>query len=241
LTSACSPAGWRPAHRSWRSADAAWQPPPRREARRCAGVRADDRGRGCPLHPRDCASRGRRPVASIPYHITSPLLRLSRASGLLLTVLPYRPGRGARRRPRLNGLSVFAQNVTAAEIVGRVATVVRAGRRSTPPSCACAGVRARSRSAVEEPFTESCRPVPAAAQTQRSADARAAAALGRRSLLRHRLGARTDALARRVGMPAAPPWPRLAERGQVTPPGTGRLNRGWVAGGATGIACSRPR
>jgi len=78
------------------------------------------------LHPRDCfPGESFKLVANIPYHITSPLLHafLEGERPPLLTVLLVQAEvaeRVAAPPGQMSYLSVFAQNVATAEIVGRV-------------------------------------------------------------------------------------------------------------------------
>jgi 16S rRNA (adenine1518-N6/adenine1519-N6)-dimethyltransferase len=78
------------------------------------------------LHPRDCfPGESFKLVANIPYHITSPLLHafLEGERPPLLTVLLVQAEvaeRVAAPPGQMSYLSVFAQNVATAEVVGRV-------------------------------------------------------------------------------------------------------------------------
>jgi 16S rRNA (adenine1518-N6/adenine1519-N6)-dimethyltransferase len=78
------------------------------------------------LHPRDCfPGEAFKLVANIPYHITSPLLHafLEGERPPLLTVLLVQAEvaeRVAAPPGQMSYLSVFAQNVATAEVVGRV-------------------------------------------------------------------------------------------------------------------------
>jgi 16S rRNA (adenine1518-N6/adenine1519-N6)-dimethyltransferase len=102
------------------------------------------------LHPRECFPGEKfKLVANIPYHITSPLLHafLEGERPPQLTVLLVQlevAERVAAPPGQMSYLSVFVQNVTAAEIVGRVpatafepapdvdSAILRLRRRNTP-------------------------------------------------------------------------------------------------------------